>query len=319
MTTGAPLDMVGPHVAAPAGRGDRAAGRPGRLGRLGRLGAWVRLTKPRVIELLLVTTVPPMILAKGGTPSVGLIVGVLVGGALAAGGANTINSYLERERDQLMARTHDRPLATGEIRPRYGLLFGLALNVIAFAVLWPAANLLAACLTITATLFYIFVYTIWLKPRTVQNIVIGGAAGAVPVLVGWAAVTERIGAPSWVLFAVVFLWTPAHFWALAIRYRDDYANAGFPMLPVVRGIRAATNQIVVYACLTAFASALLGVFVDVGPLYVGAVIVLGAAFILLALGLRSNPSSARAIRFFAMSNVYLLAVFAAVAIDVYTR
>ncbi len=170
---------------------------------------WVRLTKPRVIELLLVTTVPPMILAEGGMPSVGLLLCVLGGGTLAAGGANTINSYIERDRDRLMERTQDRPLATGAIAPLHGLIFGIALNVIAFAILWPGANLLAACLTISATLFYVFVYTIWLKPRTDQNIVIGGAAGAVPVLVGWAAVNNDVAAPAWLLFTVVFLWTPA--------------------------------------------------------------------------------------------------------------
>jgi protoheme IX farnesyltransferase len=283
------------------------------------VGDWIRLTKPRVIELLLVTTVPPMILARGGTPSAGLLAAVLAGGALAAGGANTINSYLERDRDRLMARTRDRPLATGAIEPLHGLLFGIALNAVAFALLWPAANLLAACLTIAATLFYVFVYTMWLKPRTVQNIVIGGAAGAVPVLVGWAAVTGRVGAPAWVLFAVVFLWTPAHFWALAIRYRDDYASAGVPMLPVVKGVHAAANQIVAYAVLTAATSVLLGVVTDVGPLYVAAAVVAGVSFVALAGALRAEPSPTRAIRFFAISNVYLLTLFAAVAIDVYTR
>ena len=284
-----------------------------------RIGAWIRMTKPRVIELLLVTTLPPMILAQEGLPPIGLIVAVLVGGSLAAGGANTINSYLERERDQLMARTNDRPLATGEIEPIHGLIFGIALNVVAFAILWPAANLLAACLTMSATLFYVFVYTVWLKPRTDQNIVIGGAAGAVPVLVGWAAVTGSLAVPAWLLFVVVFLWTPAHFWALAIRYRDDYANAGYPMLPVVRGIPAATNQIVGYSVLTAAASLTVGLATPVGPLYVGAAVALGIAFVVLAVKLRRDPSASRAIRFFAMSNVYLLAVFAAVAVDVFVR
>ena len=200
------------------------------------VGAYVRLTKPRVIELLLVTAVPPMFLAEGGIPVWSLIFAVVVGGALAAGGANTINCWIERDRDQLMRRTHGRPLPMGEINPTHALVFGIVLNVIAFALLATVANLLAAALTLSATLFYVFVYTIWLKPRTVQNIVIGGAAGAVPALVGWAAVANDLAAPAWILFLVVFLWTPAHFWALALKYRDDYAAAGIPMLPVVAGV-----------------------------------------------------------------------------------
>src|SRR5689334_13378837 len=188
-----------------------------------------------------------MILADGGLPGVGLIVAVLVGGALAAGGANTINCWIERDRDQLMKRTHHRPLATGAVEPVPALVFGLVLEVLAFALLWSTANLLSACLALAAMLFYVFVYTIWLKPRSPHNIVIGGAAGAVPVLVGWAAVTGEVAAPAWVLFALVFFWTPPHFWALALRYRDDYAAAGIPMLPVVKGTEAATRQIFVYS------------------------------------------------------------------------
>jgi protoheme IX farnesyltransferase len=180
------------------------------------VGAYFRLTKPRVIELLLVTAVPPMFLAEQGVPPIGLIVAVVVGGAFAAGGANTINCWIERDRDQLMRRTHGRPLPAGEIAPERALVFGIVLNVIAFALLAAVVNLLAATLTLSATLFYVFVYTIWLKPRTVQNIVIGGAAGAVPALVGWAAIRGDLAAPAWILFAVVFAWTPAHFWALAL-------------------------------------------------------------------------------------------------------
>src|SRR5579871_6300296 len=176
------------------------------------LGAYFRLTKPRVIELLLITAVPPMILAQGGMPSLWLIATVVVGGALAAGGANTINCWIERDRDQLMRRTSGRPLPQGEIVPSHALAFGVGLNVVAFVLLSTYANLLAASLTISATLFYVFVYTLWLKPRTAQNIVIGGAAGAVPALVGWAAVTGSLAWPAFVLFAVVFFWTPAHFW-----------------------------------------------------------------------------------------------------------
>ena len=201
-----------------------------------RIRAYVLLTKPRVIELLLVTTVPAMVLAEGGLPSLTLIGAVLLGGALAAGGANTINCWIERDRDRVMHRTRRRPLPAGQIEPGHALVFGIALEAVAFLWLWGTVNLLAASLAVSAMLFYVFVYTIWLKPRSTQNIVIGGAAGAVPVLVGWAAVTGTLDAPAWVLFAIVFCWTPPHFWALSLRYRDDYEAAGIPMLPVARGI-----------------------------------------------------------------------------------
>jgi protoheme IX farnesyltransferase len=278
-------------------------------------GAYFRLTKPRVIELLLVTAVPPMLLADQGLPSLGLILAVVVGGALAAGGANTINCWIERDRDQLMRRTESRPLPQGEIVPSHALVFGIVLNVVAFALLASAANLLAAMLTLSATLFYVFVYTLWLKPRTVQNIVIGGAAGAVPVLVGWAAVRDSLAAPAWILFGVVFFWTPAHFWALALKYRDDYAAAGIPMLPVVRGIEETTRQIAAYAMITValtFAMTLTG---EVGRFYAVSVLVLGVLFVVRALALRRQPTPKAAIKFFAWSNVYLMLVFVAVAVD----
>jgi heme o synthase len=281
----------------------------------GSFGAYVRLTKPRVIELLLVTSVPPMLLAAGGFPAARLLVAVLVGGALAAGGANTINCWVERDSDQLMNRTHSRPLPAGEIVPSHALVFGIGLNVIAFVYLALAANLLAACLTISATLFYVFVYTIWLKPRTPQNIVIGGAAGAVPVLVGWAAVKGDLGAPAWILFAVVFFWTPAHFWALAFKYRDDYARAGIPMLPVLKTAKQTGLQIAIYAALTAVVTLTLGLVVSVSIAYVVAAAVLGIVFVGQAVRLARDVSPSAAIRFFAFSNVYLLLVFAAVAAD----
>lgn len=277
--------------------------------------AYVALTKPRVIELLLVTAVPPMILAAGGLPSAGLVAAVLVGGALGAGGANTINCWIERERDQLMERTHDRPLPAGELVPAHALTFGIVLNVVAFALLWGAANLLAAVLTLSATLFYVFVYTIWLKPRTDQNIVIGGAAGAVPALVGWAAVDGTLTAAAWVLFTVVFMWTPAHFWALALKYRDDYARAGIPMLPVVRGQETTVRHITGYALATALVTLTLPAVSDAGALYAAAAAVLGALFAAQALRLRREPTPARALRFFVFSNLYLMLVFAAVALD----
>jgi protoheme IX farnesyltransferase len=281
------------------------------------MGAYFRLTKPRVIELLLVTAVPPMLLAARGWPATHLVVAVLVAGALAAGGANTINCWVERDRDQLMRRTHDRPLPAGEVAPARALAFGVVLNVIAFLYLALAANLLAACLTIGATLFYVFVYTIWLKPRTAQNIVIGGAAGAVPALVGWAAVRGDLGAPAWILFAIVFFWTPAHFWALAFKYRDDYAAAGIPMLPVLKSPRETGLQITAYAAITAAVTLTLGLTISVSIAYVVAAAALGLAFVGQAVRLAQNLSPTAAIRFFGYSNVYLLLVFAAVAADAF--
>jgi protoheme IX farnesyltransferase len=278
---------------------------------------YLRLTKPRVIELLLVTTLPAMLLAEEGLPSLGLVVAVLVGGTFAAGGANTINCWIERDRDRIMARTRRRPLPSGEISPRAALVFGLALEVAAFAVLTLGANALAASLALTAAVFYVGVYTIWLKPRSSQNIVIGGAAGAVPALVGWAAVTGSLAAPAWVLFAVVFLWTPPHFWALALRYKDDYAAAGIPMLPVVRTASAVTRQMLGYSVAVVATSLLLMATGAVGAIYLGAGIVLGVGFIGSAIVVHRDPT--RAITFFHRSNLYLALLFAAVGLDALVR
>jgi heme o synthase len=280
---------------------------------------YVALTKPRVIELLLVTTVPPMVLAARGVPSLALVAAVLIGGALAAGGANTINCWIERDRDQLMRRTRHRPLPAGTIDPGRALVFGLVLEVAAFGILWASANLLAAGLAIAAMLFYVFVYTIWLKPRTVQNIVIGGAAGAVPVLVGWAAVTGSLALPALVLFGVVFCWTPAHFWALALRYREDYAAAGFPMLPVVRGPEVAATQILAYAVIVSLLTLTLPLVTTMGVIYWVAAALLGVVLIAQAFRLRHAPSAQRAIAFFSLSNTYLALLFAAVALDTLVR
>ena len=251
--------------------------------------AYFHLTKPRVIELLLVTTVPAMILAAGELPSLVLIAEVLLGGAFAAGGANTINCWIERDRDQVMKRTAGRPLPMGLISPRNALVFGLVLEAGAFAFLWGTVNLLSAVLAVSAMLFYVFVYTIWLKPRTPQNIVIGGAAGAVPVLVGWASVTGGVDAPAWVLFAIVFLWTPPHFWALSLRYFDDYAAAKIPMLPVARGTAVAVRQIFIYSVVVVAASLTLPIVGDAGALYIGvAAAVLGVLFVVQAARLGSR-------------------------------
>jgi len=284
-----------------------------------KIRAYVLLTKPRVIELLLVTTVPAMVLADDGLPSLTLIGAVLLGGALAAGGANTINCWIERDRDRVMHRTQGRPLPTGEIEPGHALVFGIALEVIAFLWLWGTVNLLAASLAVSAMLFYIFVYTIWLKPRSPQNIVIGGAAGAVPVLVGWAAVTGTLDAPAWVLFAIVFCWTPPHFWALSLRYRDDYAAAGIPMLPVARGVATAAREILVYAVVVVGVTLLLFAFDSMGVIYLVAAVGLGAAFVWQAIGLQRDASSKRAMRLFSFSNTYLALLFAAIAVDTLVR
>ncbi len=193
-----------------------------RAGTWQKIGAYVALTKPRIIELLLVTTLPTMVVAQRGLPPVWLMVATLAGGALAAGGANAINMVVDRDIDRLMNRTKNRPLVTGAMTPRAALVFALSLEVAAFVELWLAVNLLSAVLAISATLFYVFVYTLWLKRRSTQNIVIGGAAGAVPVLVGWAAVTDRLAWAPVVMFAIIFIWTPPHFWSLAVRYKEDY-------------------------------------------------------------------------------------------------
>jgi protoheme IX farnesyltransferase len=278
--------------------------------------AYFHLTKPRVIELLLVTTLPAMILAAGEMPPLSLILEVLVGGALAAGGANTINCWIERDRDQMMRRTAHRPLPHGDVNPEGALVFGLVLEALAFALLWPTVNLLSASLAVSAMLFYVFVYTIWLKPRSPQNIVIGGAAGAVPVLVGWAAVTGELAAPAWILFAIVFFWTPPHFWALSLKYFDDYQAAGIPMLPVAKGIPTAVRQIVAYAFVVVAVTFTLPLATDdVGALYLVAAAVLGVLFIGQAIRLARDATPARAIRLFMFSNTYLALLFAAVAVD----
>jgi protoheme IX farnesyltransferase len=282
--------------------------------------AYFHLTKPRVIELLLVTTLPAMILAEGEMPSLGLIVAVLVGGALAAGGANTINCWIERDRDQIMRRTAHRPLPHGDVKPEGALVFGLALETVAFVLLWSTVNLLAASLAVSAMLFYVFVYTIWLKPRSPQNIVIGGAAGAVPVLVGWAAVTGELAAPAWILFAIVFFWTPPHFWALSLKYFDDYEAAGIPMLPVAKGVPTAVRQIVVYSVVVVATTFTLPLTTDaVGAVYLVTAAVLGALFIVQAVRLARDSTPAQAIRLFTYSNTYLALLFAAIALDTLLR
>jgi protoheme IX farnesyltransferase len=277
--------------------------------------AYVALTKPRIITLLLITTVPAMILAAQGMPSIWLILATLVGGAMAAGAANAINMYLDRDIDQVMRRTRQRPLPRHSIEPEHALRFGFWLGGAAFVFLALAVNLLAAVLALAALAFYVFVYTMWLKRSTDQNIVIGGAAGAVPALVGWAAVTGTLALPAWVLFAVIFIWTPPHFWALAMKVRDDYAMAGVPMMPVVRGEDETRRQIFLYS-LVLFATTLVLVPVaDMGPIYLAVAIIAGGLFVFRSLQLWRTPSDERAWGLFKYSVVYLGALFGAVALD----
>jgi len=280
------------------------------------LRAYVALTKPRIIELLLVTTVPTMVLAQSGIPSVWLMAAVVLGGTLAAGGANAINMYLDRDIDDLMRRTRHRPLPRHAVSPPHALAFGVVLSVLSFAWLALTVNLLSALLAASAIAFYVFVYTLWLKRSTPQNIVIGGAAGCVPVLVAWAAVTGRVEVPALVLFAIVFYWTPPHFWALALRYRNDYATANVPMLPVVRGEVETARQIVLYTLLLVAVSLLLLPAARMGLIYLVAALVLGTGFVWYALRvLRNSADGGAAIRLFRFSISYLTLLFAAVAAD----
>ncbi|OGN83230.1 MAG: protoheme IX farnesyltransferase [Chloroflexi bacterium GWC2_73_18] len=277
--------------------------------------SYVALTKPRIIELLLVTTVPAMVVAARGIPPLDLVAWTLLGGALAAGSANAINCYLDRDIDELMARTRRRPLPAQEVEPDRALLFGIALGVLAFAELVILVNLLAAFLSLLAIAFYVFVYTLWLKRTTPQNIVIGGAAGALPPVIGWAAVTGGIGVPALVLFALVFYWTPPHFWALAMRTQKDYAAAGIPMLPVVRGERETARQIGLYSILMVAITLVFFAVARMGPIYLAAALALGAVFLYQALALWRDGTSARAVRLYKYSTGYLALLFAGMVVD----
>jgi len=277
--------------------------------------AYVALTKPRIIEELLITTVPAMVLAAHGWPGLRLLLATIVGGYLAAGGAGAINCYLDRDVDRLMARTRRRPLVTGEVPPGRALAFGIALGVLAFCELAMTVNLLSAVLAEFALLFYVLVYTMWLKRSTPQNIVIGGAAGAMPPVIGWAAVTGHISWAPLVLFAIIFLWTPPHFWALALRFEDDYARAHIPMLPVVRGERETLRQIVLYAWMLVGVSFALLLTGTVGAVYAGAAAALGAGFLALAWRLRRRPDPSAALTLFRYSISYLALLFLFMAVD----
>jgi len=283
--------------------------------------AYLTLTKPRIVELLLVTTVPAMLLAERRVPPVGLMAVVLIGGALAAGAANALNCYIDRDIDPLMRRTSKRPLATHTISPRAVLIFGLTLSVVSVTLMAAFTNLLAAALTAAAIAYYDLVYTLWLKRTTPANTFWGGICGAMPVLIGWAAVTGGLGWPAWVMFAVVFFWQPPHFWALAIVCKDDYARAGIPMLPVVATARRVGFETVVYSWLTVAASLALWPL-GMSPIYgVVAVLAGGAllreAHLLYRRARRDEPL--RPMRLFHWSTTYLTILSVAIAVDALVR
>jgi protoheme IX farnesyltransferase len=304
-----------PSRLTPGGSAHGGRGRPPRT----TVGAYVALTKPRIIELLLITTVPTMILAEGGLPPLWLMVATVAGGTLAAGGANAINMYVDRDIDRLMERTQGRPLVTGRIRPRNALVFAVLLEVAAFALLATVVNLLSAVLALAAALFYVFVYTLWLKRTSTQNIVIGGAAGAVPVLVGWAAVQDSLALAPLVLFGAIFFWTPPHFWALAICHADEYRAAGVPMLPAVAPPEVTSRKMIAYTAVLWALTLLLWPVAGLGWLYGISALVLGGLFLAGCVALRRDPTPSRSMRLFAFSITYVTLLFAAIAADVLVR
>jgi protoheme IX farnesyltransferase len=283
--------------------------------------AYVALTKPRIIELLLVTTVPTMILAADGVPSLWLVLATLVGGFLAAGGANALNMYIDRDIDGLMARTGHRPIVTGEVSPRGALVFGLVLAVTSVGWFAVATNWLAAGLTALAILMYVVGYTLLLKRRTPQNIVWGGAAGCMQILIGWSAVTGSLGWAPMVLFGVVFFWTPPHYWPLSLRFKDDYAAAGVPMLPVVAPLSTVAREIIGYSWAMVLTSLLLIPAAHMTPFYAVAAVLLGGAFLWEAHALlhrvRRGDADVKAMRLFHGSISYLALFFLAVAVDAF--
>ncbi len=284
-----------------------------------KVGGYVALTKPRIIELLLITTVPTMFVAQQGVPPVWLMVATVLGGALAAGGANAINMVIDQDIDKLMKRTSGRPLVTGVMTGRNALIFALTLEALAFVWLWAFANLLSAVLAISATLFYVFVYSLWLKRTSTHNIVIGGAAGSVPVLVGWAAVANSLSWAPIVLFLVIFYWTPPHFWALAIKYRDDYSAASVPMLPSVRSLEVTANRIIRYTIIQVALTVVFAPVAGMGLLYLMSAIVLGVVFTAYTFVVRKELTERSAMRLFSFSITYITLLFGAITLDVVIR
>jgi protoheme IX farnesyltransferase len=281
----------------------------------GAILAYIRLTKPRIVGLLVVTTIPAMMLADKGMPSLWLILATVLGGAIVAGGANAMNMYFDRDIDELMLRTRDRPVPAGQVEPEKAALFGLAMAAGGFVFLQWSVNLLAAGLTLSAFAFYVLVYTLLLKRSTPLNIVIGGAAGAMPPVVGWAAVTGEIAVPALILFSIVTVWTPPHFWALSLNYSSDYQRAGVPMLPVVAGPEETKRQILLYSVGLVAVSLLLAVWGDAGLVYLAAAVPLGLGFLYFAFRLLRSTSARASADLFRYSIAYLALLFGAIALD----
>ena len=277
--------------------------------------AYIALTKPRIISLLILTALGGLFLASEGPPDALLTLVVLGGGALAAGGANALNHYLDRDIDGLMKRTASRPVVSGAVPPINAMRFGIALNVVAFVILGAFANPLSAVLTLSATLFYVFVYTKGLKRSTPQNIVIGGAAGAIPPMVGWAAVTGGLALPAVYMFAIIFFWTPPHFWALCLMIKDDYAEAGVPMLPVVAGVEETKLWILLYAVILVALTALFALTGAVGAVYLASALALSLVFVWFAWRLTRKPGIEGAKAAYLYSLAYLALLFGAIMVD----
>ncbi|HEX5506430.1 MAG TPA: heme o synthase [Thermomicrobiales bacterium] len=281
----------------------------------GLLSDYITMTKPRIISLLLVTTFGAMMIAEKGFPHPGVVFWTLLGGTLSSGGAGAINHFLDRDIDTKMGRTRGRPVATGRVAPWQALVFGVALGAASFVLMTLLVNLLSAALALGGLLFYVFVYTWWLKRSTPHNIVIGGAAGAFPPLVGWAAVTGHLALPAWILFAIVFYWTPPHFWALSLLIRGDYARAGVPMLPVVSGVAETRRQILLYSLILLAMTTLLFATRTCGPVYLALALVLGGVLVYDALRLVRERTQRAARRLYLYSLLYLALLFAAMVID----
>jgi protoheme IX farnesyltransferase len=304
--------LSSPAVEAP--KAERETGRSLRCARE-RTAVYFQLTKPRIIVLLLITTVPAMVIAARGVPSGWLVLATLLGGTLAAGSANAINCYYDRDIDERMARTRTRPLPSHRVDPGLALEFGVVLGIVSFIWLARTVNLLAALLAVAAILFYVFVYTMGLKRSTPQNIVIGGAAGAVPVLVGWAAVTGRVEVPALALFGIIFIWTPPHFWALALRFEPDYRAAGIPMMPVVAGLKATQRQILVYSLILFGATLAFVPIGRMGAIYLVSAVLLGVGFVVHATRLLRSGTMQAAMGLFRFSIIYLALLFGSMAVD----
>jgi protoheme IX farnesyltransferase len=278
-----------------------------------KIKAYVEMTKPRIIELLLITTIPAMVVAARGWPGWNLVLLVLVGGTLSAGGANVINQVYDADIDRLMNRTSGRPIPTDRVSPKAATVFGLILGLAGFVILAVGSTVLAGVLSLIAFGFYVFVYTMLLKRSTTQNIVIGGAAGAVPALIGWAAVTGDLGVAPWIMFAIILYWTPPHFWALSVKYEEDYRRAGIPMLSVIAGDEVTFREIVWYSVVTVGVSFMLIPVAHLGWIYGAAAAVLGVWMVVAAIGLRSDRT--KSMRFFGFTNLYLAGVFLAMMVD----